>query len=105
MSVPAIGSSPALPAVPLPADVRAGGAEARDAYRTAAAFEGLLVRQLTEQLAASTGGEEPESAASQAYREQLPQALADGIAAAGGLGLADQLYRGFLSPQNEQRTP
>jgi len=81
------GLSPIDPAL-LPADVRRGPQERRDAYTAALGFERMLVEQLTESLAASareaTGGDSP-------YASLMPGALADGVAGAGGLGLARQL--------------
>jgi Rod binding domain-containing protein len=84
MSVEPIG------AVPLPP-----GAEARTPeQRAALGFERVLIGQLTEQLARTAEGEEgEESAATGAYRDLLPGALADALIAGGGLGLAGALTR------------
>jgi hypothetical protein len=80
----------------LPADVRAAGAEARQLYTAALGFEQTLVRTLASQLAdtATNGddGEEGGDAAAGIIRDQIPDALADGIASNGGLGLAHELY-------------
>jgi Rod binding domain-containing protein len=83
MSVGAVGG-----AVPLPP-----GAEKRtDAERAGLAFERMLLVQLTQQLARTAEPEgESSSAASSAYRDLLPGALADAIVAGGGIGLADAL--------------
>ena len=57
--------------------------------KAALGFERVLLSQLTEQLvksAESTGDDA--SAATQAYRDMLPGALADAMVAAGGVGLA-----------------
>jgi hypothetical protein len=91
-----------LPTAPLPADVRADGAHGRKLYEAALGFEQQLVQQLTSQLAATTDADSDSDddsdddsttdAASSLVQEQLPQALADGVTSAGGLGLAHDLY-------------
>lgn len=79
----------------LPPDIRAAAPERRNAYVAALGFEQLLVQQLTQELARSggdaLGGANP-------YASLLPQAMADGIVGAGGLGLARQLADAF-APQ------
>jgi len=82
---------------PLPADVRADGAHGRRLYEAALGFEQTFVRELASQLAATTDPSDGDDdstgdAASSLVREQLPDALADGIASSGGLGLAHELY-------------
>ncbi len=85
MTVPAVGG-----AMPLPP-----GTEARtDAERAGLAFERMLLVQLTQQLARTAESEgEESSAASAAYRDLLPGALADAMVAAGGIGLAAQMVK------------
>ena len=81
-----------LPAV-LPAEVRNGGKEAKEAYSAALGFERMLVKQLTKSLtdsAALGGGEEAATPA--AYREMMSDGIADAITNAGGIGLAGNLY-------------
>jgi Rod binding domain-containing protein len=88
-----IGPTSPLPAV-LPADVRNGGKEAKDAYAAALGFERMLVKQLTKSLsdsAALGGGENGGSPG--AYREMISDGIADAITQGGGLGLAEDLYR------------
>ena len=83
---------------PLPADVRAAGADAQRTYRAAQGFERMLVAELTKALAAPVtedGGEG--SAAASTYRGMLPGTLADAVTGAGGLGLARQLYGAMRS--------
>ena len=83
MSVGAIGG-----AMPLPP----GSEKRTDAERAGLAFERMLLVQLTQQLARTAEPEgEASSAASGAYRDLLPGALADAIVAGGGIGLADSL--------------
>jgi Rod binding domain-containing protein len=80
----------------LPADIRSGSPEKRRSYEAALGFERMLVAQLAKQLTATTkpGEDDGSSAATSTYRSMLPDALADGITSAGGLGLARQLVRG-----------
>jgi hypothetical protein len=72
----------------LPPDIREAPQARKDAYTAALGFEQLLVQQLTESLATSArsamGGDSP-------YANLMPQAMADGVMDAGGLGLARQL--------------
>jgi Rod binding domain-containing protein len=90
---------PPLSATSLPAEVRNGTPEDRKLYSVALGFERLLVQQLTEQLAESstTFGDDEDGEGAGAslgmLRDQLPSILADGITAAGGIGLAPELYR------------
>jgi Rod binding domain-containing protein len=81
-------SLPAIDSALLPAEIRQAPQARRDAYTAALGFEQLLVQQLTESLADSArsalGGDAP-------YADMLPQAMADGVMGAGGLGLARQL--------------
>jgi len=75
----------------LPRDVRAAGADARDAYRAALGFEQVLVGVLARSMAQTAGGGEA-SGAEAAYRDMLPDALASTLTQRGGIGLARQLY-------------
>jgi Rod binding domain-containing protein len=75
----------------LPADVRAAGPKAKELYAAALGFEQLLVRQLAGKLAESAGSEESDGATAM-YRQMIPDALAESVTNAGGLGLARQLY-------------
>jgi Rod binding domain-containing protein len=79
----------------LPADVRNGSKTDQDNYKSGLAFERQLVEQLTQSMADTTkaqesgdGSDDGSSAATDAYRQMLPGAMADGIMSAGGLGLA-----------------
>jgi len=78
----------------LPADVRDASPAKRRTYEAALGFERMLVAQLAKSLSDTTGGENEESsAATQTYRSMLPDALADGIIAGGGLGLAKDIFK------------
>ena len=62
--------------------------------KAALGFERQLLMHLTEQLARTAQPEdEATSAASNAYRDMLPGALADAMVAAGGIGLAAQMVK------------
>jgi Rod binding domain-containing protein len=93
-----IGSIGSLPAV-LPAEVRNGTKEVKDAYAAAMGFERMLVKQLTKSLTDSTalGGAKPgddgEGGSPAAYKEMISDGIADAITNAGGIGLAEQLYK------------
>ena len=94
MTLPGINGLPAVDQATLPADVRNGSKADRDRYVSALGFERMLVSQLTQQLADTTkpsGDDEGGSAATSAYRQMLPGALADAVTAGGGLGLARQI--------------
>ena len=88
---------PPIDASVLPAAVRNGSDADKKNYQAALGFERMLVQQLTKAMAdtTKTGGDEDDSsgAATSTYRAMLPDALADGITASGGLGLAGQIYK------------
>jgi hypothetical protein len=94
-------------AVPIPADVRAGGKDAENTYRAALGFERQLLEQLTKSMAKNMGGGSGEgddesgeggaSAATSAYNDMLPGTLADAVTNAGGLGLAHDLFLSMRS--------
>jgi Rod binding domain-containing protein len=81
----------------LPAAIRNGSAADKKNYQAALGFERMLVQQLTKSLADTTkpGDDDESSAATTTYRNLLPDALADGITSAGGLGLAQQIVKGL----------
>ena len=76
---------PAIGNAVIPAEVRKGGDAEVDRYKTALGFERMLVSQLlkTSNLDLGAGP----------YSANASEALADSIAAGGGTGLADDLYR------------
>lgn len=79
-----------LAQAPLPAAVRADRPEDVQAYRSALGFERELLTQL---LGSMTGGEGEGGAATAMYRDMLPGQMADAVAGAGGLGLAEDLFK------------
>ena len=80
------GGLPPVDQALLPAGMRSAPAAQRQAYEAALGFERVLVGQLAKQLQASTGEEDASP-----YASLVPDALADGIVADGGLGLAQPL--------------
>jgi Rod binding domain-containing protein len=80
----------------LPVGLREAPAAAQREYRAALGFERVLLGQLAQTLTENATGD---GGAPQAYRDMLPDALADGLLAAGGIGLA----RTLVSPQTAQQ--
>jgi Rod binding domain-containing protein len=77
-----------------PSEVRNGSKETKEAYAAAVGFERILVKQLTKSLTESAmvaGGDKPTTPA--AYREMMADGIADAITQAGGIGLAENLYK------------
>jgi len=76
----------------LPADIRNGSQERQQTYTAALGFERMLVSELAKSMSKTTQDDsDGADAATSTYRDLLPGALADGILAGGGLGLARQL--------------
>ncbi|HWT93615.1 MAG TPA: rod-binding protein [Solirubrobacteraceae bacterium] len=63
--------------------------------KAAESFERMLVGQLTKVLADSALPEESASAATNAYKDMLPDALTEALMSGGGIGLAKQLEEGL----------
>jgi hypothetical protein len=82
----AINGLPAVPATALPAAVRNGSDEDKQAYKAALGFEQILLDQLVgEMLPKGTLTEGP-------YAAPMQEAFTNGLIADGGIGLAAQLY-------------
>jgi hypothetical protein len=82
----AINGLPAIPATALPAAVRNGSDEDKQAYKAALGFEQILLDQLVgEMLPKGTLTEGP-------YAAPMQEAFTSGLIADGGIGLAAQLY-------------
>ena len=88
--------------IALPPEIRAAGAGAQQEYRSALSFERVLLGQLTKAMQATvpTDGEDGEdgeagatSAATQTYKDMLPEQMADALVAGGGIGVASDLVR------------
>jgi Rod binding domain-containing protein len=94
---------PGLPIGPtaLPREVRDGTPDQQKAYRAALSFERVLVSQLLHSLGddsmgmGSSGDEEDGGGAPPAYKELLPNTLADSLTQGGGIGLARDIYKSF----------
>ncbi len=83
-----------LPAgVTLPPEIRSAGTGVQDEYRSALAFERVLLGQVTKAMQATVGGADGTSAATEAHKSTLPDAIADAVIAGGGIGLASDLVR------------
>ena len=84
---------PALPIGPtaLPREVREGTPDQQKAYRAALSFERVLVGQLLQSLGDDALGTSEDTPA--AYKQLMPDAMADSLTAGGGLGIAQQLYK------------
>ena len=82
----AINGLPAVPNSALPAAVRNGSDDDKQAYKAALGFEQILLNQLVgEMLPKGTLTEGP-------YAAPMQEAFTNGLIADGGLGLAAQLY-------------
>jgi Rod binding domain-containing protein len=101
-----VDGAPGLPIGPtaLPREVRDGTPDQQKAYRAALSFERVLVNQLLQSLGddamgmGSGGGEDEDggsSGAPAAYKQMLPNTLADSLTQGGGIGLAQSIYKSF----------
>jgi Rod binding domain-containing protein len=90
-----------LPAgVALPPEVRTAAPDVQKDYRSALAFERVLLGQLTKAMQATVAPEGEGSAATKAYQERLPDTMADALVAGGGIGLASDLVRALKTGQS-----
>jgi Rod binding domain-containing protein len=99
------GALPVVPDTALPADVRSGSNDDKQTYKAALAFERQLVTQLLQGLDTSSDDSSDSSdddgssvldgsdAATNTYKQQLPDQMADAVINGGGTGLAENLYR------------
>jgi Rod binding domain-containing protein len=90
--VSSISGLPVVSEAALPADVRNGTAADKKAYRTALGFEQMLVDQMVKSMAGDSG-----PLAEGDYAQTLQTSLSSAIEGAGGLGLAQQLYKDIKS--------
>lgn len=116
LSLASLGADAGIPSLnvaDIPANVRDGNQQAREAYVEGLAFEQILVGELTQQMAStlsgstgvdgtssyygydSTGSDSSSSgiglSGASAFGSMIPQALTEGIMAGGGLGIADEI--------------
>ena len=81
-----ISGLPEVPATALPASVRNGSADDKQAYKAALGFEQILLGQLVDEML-------PEDTLPQGpYAAPMKDAFTAGLVADGGIGLAAQLY-------------
>jgi len=75
--------------------VRNASPEVQARYKTALAFEHVLIGQLTKAMQATVPGDDGDgtSAATKTYEDMLPGTIADALTASGGIGFADGLVR------------
>lgn len=98
-----IDALPIVPASAMPAAVRDGTPEQQQSYRAALGFERVFVQQLTKELKTSGLADDESAGAQGAYANLVSDAFADGVVAAGGLGLAERLYQS-MHPTNLAKT-
>lgn len=98
MSIPGVApvgpASAAEPAAPRTPDAKT--------VHAAKAFERVMLEQLTKEMAASAAPEDAgdgASAATNAYRDMLPAAMADALTQSGGIGIATQLQATLAAAQ------
>jgi Rod binding domain-containing protein len=83
-----ISGLPAVSDAALPATVRKGSEGDKQAYKAALGFEQMLVEQMVTTMAGDNG-----QLAEGPYAQQMQTTLASAITGAGGLGLAQSLYK------------
>jgi len=104
-------TTPPIDTTQLPASVRQAGPKAQQLYATALQFEQLLVTELAQQLQSTDGssggtnGDGSSDGTTALYQQMLPGALAQGITAAGGIGLAGELYQSLAAAQGIPTAP
>ena len=105
MTIDPTGALPVVPDTALPADVRSGSDTDKQTYKAALAFERQLLTQLLQGLDTSQDDSSDDSsddgssvmdgtdAATNTYKQQLPDQMSDAVINGGGTGLAENLYR------------
>jgi hypothetical protein len=105
----AIPGLPPISSTALPAAIRTGSQKDQQTYKTAMGFEQMLVGQLVQSMvggdagAATTSDDSGDDGASDVsnpmasgpYASQLQDSLTSALEGSGGLGLAQQLYKGM----------
>jgi Rod binding domain-containing protein len=72
----------------IPASVRSGSADDKQAYKAALGFEQMLVSQMVKTMAGDSG-----PLAEGPYADTMQTSLTSAVESAGGLGLAQSLYK------------
>ena len=93
MSVSGLSGLPQVSEAALPAAVRNGSANDKEAYKAALGFEQVLLGQLVKSMAADGPLSEGP------YAAPVQDALSGGLINNGGLGLANDLYRALKERQ------
>ena len=86
------GGLPPIDPSTFPRAVREGTDDDRKAYRAALGFERVMLGELLKQVDVLGGEEGQTDGAPAAYRDLLPQTLADALVQNGGVGMAGSLY-------------
>ena len=94
----AINGLPAVPATALPAAVRNGSDDDKQAYKAALGFERLLLDQVAQTM---TKGSALESSP---YAGAVHDAFTGALADSGGIGLAAQLYASMRPQEGKPKT-
>jgi Rod binding domain-containing protein len=114
VSLDPLSSLPVVPDTALPADVRTGSTKDKQTYQAALAFERQLLTQLLQSMTPDTQDDSSDDsssgddssvldgsdAATNAYKQQLPDQLADAVINGGGTGMAENLYRALRQDQS-----
>ena len=87
MNIPGLSALPQVSEAALPASVRTGTAKDKEAYRAALGFEQVLLGELVSEMTKSTP-----SLSEGPRADAVTDAMTASLAAAGGIGLAPQLY-------------
>lgn len=77
---------PSIPASAMPADVRTGSAEDKQAYRAALGFERMLLQTVVEDMTKAGGLDDSP------YASAIRDSFSDSLVAGGGIGLGEQLF-------------
>jgi Rod binding domain-containing protein len=93
----AISGLPLVADSALPADVRTGSAKDKESYKAALGFEQMLVQQLVQSMAGDGSDDQDNPLAQGPYASTLQSSLSEALTSNGGLGLAQQLYKGMTS--------
>ena len=117
MTVDPLSSLPIVPDTALPADVRNGTTQDKQAYQAALGFERELVSQLMQAMTATATGDgssdssddstgddsssDGSDAVTNTYQQMLPDQLTDALINGGGTGLAEDLYRALRQGEGQ----
>jgi Rod binding domain-containing protein len=102
----------------IPADIQKAGPKAEQLYSTAVDFEQMLLQQLTQEIQSTTGSDGSDDGTDESddssdgsdgttnlMTQMLPQAFAQGLTSAGGIGIARELYNSFAAQAGIDTAP